>query len=509
MAGEDNTGTLGIGANGLPLAPNVQTYSPETTTTRVQETPDWQKAVGRQEQSYTDLATATGAESAAKVSVAQQQADLYKAQAAKEAIYLREREARRAELNQRIQESHKVLGERIAKASEEPTRYWDDKTSEQKSYARVGIILSALGAGITGGENKAISYINNEIDRDVKLKQARAERLMKLAEQSRGMLSDAYRQRADELADMDAQRAAGWDIVARQAEIMAKTMVPVQMKAQGEAAVATIRQEAAKARLAAEENRKTQVVSQSAHTTTTEGLGKAAGRAAPSANDVVEYSTAEELEKKATRLEELTKKGEVPTPEQMAQYLDNTNVIVGRQLQESHGNGAVLVGKIGRALDALPSSSYPPSMTAGQREWMRLHTEMIHQMAVKKFGQSAMSNPESYHEFVDPLMYGRGNTREEGIEKALAGAQQMHTTWGNLRTLSKAGMQEDRAEAMGKPAPGTKTATAKPTVQPAMPAKLTPRQALEMAKARLQADPNDKAARKVLEALKAQVGGGQ
>jgi len=453
-------------ATGLPFAPNVATTSPSSTSTIVKPSKGFLEGIDRGQQAFGEQETALKDQAAAQAQVAQGQADIMNGYApgafqtddpfehklrpslaAQEQAHLEERARLRAEHQQRIKQAHEQYDQRYkaaVDAQNDHGGWWESKDSETKAMARVGIFLSAIGSGLAGGtENKALAYIQDQVKQDAERKAKRGEMLMRLAEQSKGALRDAYQERAEELSDLDLNYAAGLKAVTNQAELYAKTMLPKQLQVQAQEKIALLHNESAKAYQEAHEKLNGKIEANSGHTVTTVGLGSQGAKGTPSTNDVVDYSTFEELDKKATRLDELTKKGEVPTPEQMDQYANRVNQIVSQQMREAHGGTAqVVLGKVGRALDALPKSAYPDDMTPGQREWLRLHTEMGHQVAVKKFGQSAMSNPESYHEYVDPLLYTRGKTQEEGVELAGALSQQMHTTFRNLREVSKAGTRE-------------------------------------------------------------------
>lgn len=458
-------GPAGIGANGLPFVPNVQQYSPERSTSTVQATPGYMQGIARGQQAYQDQIAGMQAEQQAAAKAAQAEVDIRQGytpgaferedpfeakrqlgQAAKDEQYWQERQRLRAEHAQAIQAAHQRFDERFQAATEASNykSFWDDMDQYQRSNARLMILMGALGAN-KEHPNAGLEFLQARAKEDAERKAARAGRLIQLAETSKGALSDAYRARAEELSDFDLNYAAGMKILADQAALYAKTMIPQQLQAQAQQKVAQVQQEAAKAFQDAHEKLNARVENKDAHSTTTMGLG---GQARPrSASDIQDFSIAQELDKKATRLDQLTEKGEVPTPEQIDAFANRTNAMVAAQIKESHGQGAILAGRLGRAFDALPKDAYPADMTPGQREWLKLHTEMVHQVGVKKFGQSAMSNPESYHEFVSPLLYSRGNTLEEGIEKGRAMSEQMHTTWENMRDLSGAGNIQQAKEA--------------------------------------------------------------
>ena len=49
----------------------------------------------------------------------------------------------------------------------DPGRFWASKSTGERILARIGIALSAVGSGLAGGQNQALAYINNAIDKDI------------------------------------------------------------------------------------------------------------------------------------------------------------------------------------------------------------------------------------------------------------------------------------------------------------------------------------------------------
>jgi len=156
-----------------------------------------------------------------------------------------DRQAAASALQERIDQARQTYQERLEKAAAEPTSFWDDRTAGERTTARIGVWLSAFGAGISGGDNQAIKNINQQIEQDLKVKQARSERLFKLADLSSGMLADAYRARAEELGDMDAQRAAAHQVVLMQMEQIKNGVLPQTMVKEAEGKIAAWQQKTA------------------------------------------------------------------------------------------------------------------------------------------------------------------------------------------------------------------------------------------------------------------------
>ena len=197
-------------------------------------------------------------------------------QAAKDAAYMQERQRLAAEHDARVKQAHADYDQKYqqAVAAQKGGGDWDDKTAEQKANARMGIWLSAVGSGLSGGDNKAIEYIKDQIKQDTASKAARAERMMKLAEMSKGALADAYKQRAEDLSNVDLNHAAMLKGITDQAETYARTMLPQEQQAQAQQKVAQLKVEAAKAWQDGHRDLNATLEINSGETTTQEALGK-------------------------------------------------------------------------------------------------------------------------------------------------------------------------------------------------------------------------------------------
>lgn len=60
----------------------------------------------------------------------------------------------------------------------DPNHFWNSKSTLGKASTAIGLILGGMGAGIGGGENPVLSFINQQIDRDVESQKADAGRKM-------------------------------------------------------------------------------------------------------------------------------------------------------------------------------------------------------------------------------------------------------------------------------------------------------------------------------------------
>jgi len=438
------------GAISAPDITSTTSKSASVDTTSIPETPKIQAA----ESSLQD--TREMAESAQKqMAAAKVQEEAFRAeQVDRENQLLKEQMAAKEEARKnedaRVADALTALRARQAEQGAFKSKTFGESMGTfRTALAAIGTGLGAWGASRGGGPNTAFDIFKaGEQAHQAKQREIIEQNAAKV-EAAGGNLKAANEMRTRALSVLDEQYLQKNKFLQNMIEAKIKR-IP-KAAADGQAELAKLRKDydAVEMDVAQKQAGTKTVHGPESSTTTVSGkssIGQTGARALPSTNDIADYSTYEELDKKANRLDALTKQGSIPTPAQMDEYANQTNLIVGRQMKESHGNVDVFLGRLGRALDAIPTSAYPQNMTKEQREWLRLHTEMAHQVGVRKFGQSAMSQPESYHEFVDPLLYNRGNTIEEGAEKANALSDQMHTTFRNLRYLSKTGAREDAYE---------------------------------------------------------------
>jgi hypothetical protein len=407
----DNNDTQGVGANGLPLVENVQSYSPQSTTTRVAPTQQWRDSEKAVSQAAGDEITGVQNETAAKVQAARDEAAVMQPGVDADFRQQTDRITQQEEARQRIEEARQKVTQTIAAASKEPTKFWDDRTADQRTYARIGVALGGLAQGLSGSKsNQVLDYLEREVDRDTTAKQARAEHLFKLADQSRGMLADAYRERAEDLSNADLNRAANWSIIQKQAETIAKSGMAGQLTAQSQQLIAQIQGKTAEKIQAAENNLNTKTESQSAHSVTTQKLGGSSGSPARVA-DADKAAMAQEMAEKAQEFAALSAKGAAPSAEQIADYYDRENKMVARQKDESESPIQSEIGSIARKWEVLPSGTYPTKWTEDNRRYMQLKTDMMHAYKVSQLnGSSGLNTPEGYQHFVSTGMTGRGVT---------------------------------------------------------------------------------------------------
>jgi hypothetical protein len=225
-------------AGGFVLGPGpmgITMPSTTTGTTTTKQTEDADTLALKEDYAKAGMAgsQATMAEAESKA-IAQEKANAL-AEAETEEIrrYNIDRQAAAYDLQQRIDTARQTHLDRVQRAAAEPTKFWDDRTAGDRTQARIGVLLGVLGGAMNGtGKNTAQEYLDKQIELDTRNKAVRAERLMKLADQSSGVLSDASRARAEELGDMDAQRTAAHAVIASQIQNLINAGMPDQMRQQ-------------------------------------------------------------------------------------------------------------------------------------------------------------------------------------------------------------------------------------------------------------------------------------
>lgn len=91
----------------------------------------------------------------------------------------------------------------------DPNRYWNSQTSLGKISSAIGLLLGGMGAGLTGKDNPAMTYLNNQIERDVdsqKTNMVNKQNLMHALHTQYGDMKDASNMMRVFYADMTAQK---------------------------------------------------------------------------------------------------------------------------------------------------------------------------------------------------------------------------------------------------------------------------------------------------------------
>lgn len=93
-----------------------------------------------------------------------------------------------------IQAEYKNAVSDVEKQHINPNRYQESQTSGQKVMTAIGIFLGGLGAGMTKGENPAMKWLNDQINRDIEAQKAqlgKSSTLLSAYAQQFGNLNDA------------------------------------------------------------------------------------------------------------------------------------------------------------------------------------------------------------------------------------------------------------------------------------------------------------------------------
>jgi hypothetical protein len=83
--------------------------------------------------------------------------------------------------------------QQVANAKIDPNHFWEDKGTSGKLLGGLGMILSGIGSGLTGGPNLAHQVINNAIERDIDAQRANLSK-------NQNLLSYYQRQTNDDLS---------------------------------------------------------------------------------------------------------------------------------------------------------------------------------------------------------------------------------------------------------------------------------------------------------------------
>lgn len=445
-----NAQPMVIGPMGQPVYPTVAVTSPSSTTTRVKPTKGYMQSIEDQKAAAQAEEDAINYGVNVDTNIAAAQKGIFDSALVAEQARIKARADAMASWNTRIGEARKQLDERIQQASAEPTSYWADRTEGERTQARIGSWLSAFGAAITGGDNLALKKISENIERDIKVKQAKSERLFKLAEQSRGLLSDSYRAKAEELGDMDAQRAAAWQVVAKQMESVKLGFLPAEKRAEADQKIALVQQKAAENLQNAHEKLADKVASESGHTTTTTPLGGKNERPTPSI-DVQNFSRMEALGEIAARQQELMSDPDaIPTAAMQREYEQNENILINRAEKEQEGGApSVMWSNFLRWLPDwmpghVPSQAYPKNANAKQREWLDNDAVLGHFRAQQLGGQTAVANPRTLHTLMAPAKGMGGEDRPDAIRKSKLQSKEFQDQAKRAEEVSRVGEKEAR-----------------------------------------------------------------
>jgi hypothetical protein len=152
---------------------------------------------------------AQDAEEAAKVSRVQQQA-------------LADRQA---EHDARIEAKQKQYDEEAAKwSNDKPSSFWADKSSGEKFLAGLGVALGALGSGLTGRENGALSVLEKAQQDHYTREKDRIEKRYKGLEMLRGQRADLQAAKERDIDQLRGRYLGYWDWAQKQTDAKLKKL---------------------------------------------------------------------------------------------------------------------------------------------------------------------------------------------------------------------------------------------------------------------------------------------
>jgi hypothetical protein len=249
-----------------PQAPVVQTITPamvqETAITTVSQSPEAKKAVKMYEE-------------ATKASiVANEQKAGFDIQRANTLAAAKEREAQQMELD--LAETKKVRDEQTAQlklqqdkmnaTAQELQNYQFKNFFEGREGARamagLSIALGSVGAAFGGGPNYAMEIIQNSIQNDLAVQKANYDKLKGTFEGQRSLYGQLVDRFKDENIASQTMMRIRYDQMAKQAEAAASKISDPEAKARIATLTAQMKQEGAKAMMAATEGLKTSVQTQ-------------------------------------------------------------------------------------------------------------------------------------------------------------------------------------------------------------------------------------------------------
>lgn len=123
------------------------------------------------------------------------------AQGRQEAQVLHERQAAMQEMNNTYQQKAKEITDEVNAITADykaghidPNHFYNSKSDSGKTMTAIGLILGGIGGALTGQENPALKFLNNQIDRDIdaqKMELGKKHNLLAALNQQMGNLKDA------------------------------------------------------------------------------------------------------------------------------------------------------------------------------------------------------------------------------------------------------------------------------------------------------------------------------
>jgi hypothetical protein len=156
--------TQPAGLSNMPLV-NSQAPIQQTAVTPIDKVDtrenSMQKAMG-------NYAAAENAQANALAQQGKMQSDAYKKEAAATQDFSSHLQQARQEIEHNISGLHEFLQSNEVK----PHKFLDEMSTGKHIRTAIGLILGGMGAGLTGGENQALKFLNAQIDRDIESQKA-------------------------------------------------------------------------------------------------------------------------------------------------------------------------------------------------------------------------------------------------------------------------------------------------------------------------------------------------
>lgn len=342
-----------------------------------------------------------------------------------------------------------------------PETYRESMGTFRQALAAIGVGLGQYSSAINGTPNTAFQIFQAGEQAHQAKQRALIEQKAKAVEDATGNLQLANETRNKAFAALNEQYLLKNKYL--QNLIEAKIARIPKVAAEGQAELAKLRADHDKTEMDTAKMLAGTKTWEGPKTSTTTVGGKPSattgGRLLPGARDIEAAATAEVMEGKANKLDELTKQGFAPTPAQVAEVHNNELQFLARQHKESASVWQNLIGQIGRGANVFPDSIFPKNMKQETREWIRHQRDLWHSEAVALYGLGWLSTPENYAHVAEARAPKIGDTQADILEKGEVTSKQAHIQNRLFHEAGKTWRQADMVEASkavaerGAPAP--------------------------------------------------------
>lgn len=145
-------------------------------------------------------------------------------------------QARRFEIDKAKNEEVNTQVQKLKNLNEDIKNYkikdfWADKSTGTKIIASIGVALGAAGQALAGGQNAALTILQNAIEADLQKQKTNLQKMTVSADLQRGILAETYQMYGDQMTSVDAARAASYRAVGAEIDAMATKALSDEMKA--------------------------------------------------------------------------------------------------------------------------------------------------------------------------------------------------------------------------------------------------------------------------------------